>query len=171
MESSRQKVRDYSVYFINFSWMFQPENSAGFETLIDSMRLQAEDISDPPCQKVALTFLNKGVSIWGQPSTEGGQSASQGGVLGFDRFIYERLVPTAFHVPSTPGFNLKDGQMMVVSIHDIEIISTPANHLFFRSYMKLLISYKPSARREAPRLITIFYPFFSHRKIGQQKQP
>jgi len=34
---------------------------------------------------------------------------------GFERFIYERLVPTAFHVPSLPNFNLKDGQVTVVS--------------------------------------------------------
>ncbi|KAF8071976.1 armadillo-type protein [Lyophyllum atratum] len=93
-------------------------NSPGFESLIDSMRRQAEDVSDPPSQKVALNFLNKGISVWGQPSTDNAQNGSQGSLPGFDRFIYERLVPTAFHVPSSPGFNIKDGQMMVV-LHEI----------------------------------------------------
>jgi exportin-T len=85
--------------------------------LIDSLRLQAEDISDPSNQKTALTFLNKGVSVWGQ-LTGDGQNAPDA-LPGFDRFIYERLVPTIFHVPSSPGFNPKDGQMMVVSLFEI----------------------------------------------------
>ncbi|KAG6842293.1 pre-tRNA nuclear export protein [Blastosporella zonata] len=87
-------------------------NSPSFESLIDSLRRQAEDVSDPSSQKVTLTFLNKGVNIWGQPDS------AQGGLPGFDRFIYERLVPTIFHVPSSPEFNVKDGQMMVV-LHEI----------------------------------------------------
>ncbi|RDB26055.1 Exportin-T [Hypsizygus marmoreus] len=93
-------------------------NSGSFETLIDNLRRQAEDVSDPPCQRIALNFLNKGVSTWGQPSSEGGQGGSQDSLPGFERFIYERLVPSLFRVPSSPDFNLKDGQMMVV-LHEI----------------------------------------------------
>jgi exportin-T len=77
------------------------------------MQRLAEDVSDPPSQKVAFAFLNKCVSTWGQPSNDG--QTAQDGLPGFERFIYERLVPTAFRVPSLPEFNLKDGQMMVVS--------------------------------------------------------
>ncbi|KAG5638768.1 pre-tRNA nuclear export protein [Sphagnurus paluster] len=93
-------------------------NSPGFETLIENMRRQAEDVSDPPCQKVALAFLSKGVTIWGQLSTEDVQGGPRTGLPGFERFIYESLVPTAFRVPSSPEFNIKDGQMMVV-LHEI----------------------------------------------------
>lgn len=89
-------------------------NSGGFETLIESMQRLAEDVSDPPSQKVAFMFFNRCVSTWGQPSNNG--QAAQESLPGFERFIYERLVPTAFRVPSLPDFNIKDGQMMVVSV-------------------------------------------------------
>ncbi|KDR76202.1 hypothetical protein GALMADRAFT_247461 [Galerina marginata CBS 339.88] len=96
-------------------------NSAGFERLIDAMQRLAEDVLDPASEKVAIIFLNRCVSVWGQPvsvaSGENGQAAG-GGVPGFERFIYERLIPTAFRVPSLPNFNLKDGQITVV-LHEI----------------------------------------------------
>lgn len=80
------------------------------------MQRLAEDVSDPPSQKVAFTFLNRCVSAWGQlPASKDGQTESSS-LPGFDRFIYERLVPTSFRVLSLPEFNPKDGQMMVVSI-------------------------------------------------------
>lgn len=34
---------------------------------------------------------------------------------GFERLIYERLVPLAFEVPSQPDFNIKDAQTLGVS--------------------------------------------------------
>lgn len=85
---------------------------------MESMQGLAEDVSDPASEKAAILFLSRAVSTWGQhvvspPSPENGQA--QGGLPGFDRFIYEHLVPIAFRVPSSPQFNMKDGQMMVVS--------------------------------------------------------
>ncbi|KAG6820945.1 hypothetical protein H0H93_009181 [Arthromyces matolae] len=85
-------------------------NSSAFESLLDSLRQQAEDISDPSSQKIALTFFNKSVNTWGRPTSD----SVQEGLPGFDRFIYERLIPTIFRIPSAPEFNTKDGQMMVV---------------------------------------------------------
>lgn len=35
-------------------------------------------------------------------------------VPGFERVIYERLIPMAFNVPVSPGFNMKDGQTVTV---------------------------------------------------------
>lgn len=84
-------------------------NSASFESLIETMQQLIEDVSDPGSQKVAVIFLSRCVTAWGRESNENES------LPGFDRFIYERLVPTAFRVPSLPGFNPKDGQMMVVS--------------------------------------------------------
>ncbi|KAF9003929.1 armadillo-type protein [Cyathus striatus] len=93
-------------------------NSSGLEALIQSMQELTEDVSDPSSQKAALTFFSRCVSIWGQPvaSTSGPENGqvTGDGLPGFERFIYERLVPTAFRVPSLPEFNLKDGQMIVV---------------------------------------------------------
>jgi exportin-T len=97
-------------------YVFCLGNSRGFEALIESMQQLAEDVSDPPSQKVAFTFLNRCVVAWGQlPPSKDGQAGSNN-LPGFDRFIYERLIPTAFRVLSLPEFNPKDGQMMVVSI-------------------------------------------------------
>jgi exportin-T len=84
------------------------------------MQRLAEDVSDPVSQKAAFTFLCRCVSIWGQPvlptSTINGEARTEShGLPGFEGFIYERLIPTAFRVPSLPEFNLKDGQMLVVS--------------------------------------------------------
>ncbi|KAF8808727.1 ARM repeat-containing protein [Phlegmacium glaucopus] len=96
-------------------------NSAGFERLIDTMQQLIEDVSDPVSQKVAVIFLSRCVTVWGipipSPPIPDGQETNQG-LPGFDRFIYERLVPAVFRVPSLPGFNPKDGQMMVV-LHEI----------------------------------------------------
>jgi exportin-T len=79
---------------------------------------QAEDVTDASSQKAAFAFFNKCVGTWGKPIggvEGGGASADQEGLPGFDRFIYERIIPLAFRVPSAPGFNLKDGQVVVVS--------------------------------------------------------
>lgn len=77
------------------------------------MQQLIEDISDPGSQKVVVIFLSRCVTVWGRETNQA--------LPGFDRFIYERLVPTAFRVPSLPGFNTKDGQMMVASIFQIFI--------------------------------------------------
>ena len=87
------------------------------------MQQLIEDASDPGSQKVAVIFLSRCVTAWGRESNENES------LPGFDRFIYERLVPTAFRVPSLPGFNPKDGQMMVVSLFQIYI--SQQNNLYF----------------------------------------
>jgi exportin-T len=75
-----------------------------------------EDVSDPASQKAALAFFGRCVQVWGQPASGQGQNGSETGASlpGFERFIYEQLVPTAFGVMALPNFNPKDGQMMVV---------------------------------------------------------
>jgi hypothetical protein len=80
------------------------------------MQQLIEDVSDPGSQKVAVIFLSRCVTAWG------GESNEDESLPGFDRFIYERLIPTAFRVPSLPGFNPKDGQMMVVSPFFFKVI-------------------------------------------------
>lgn len=75
-----------------------------------------EDVSDPASQKAALAFFGRCVQVWGQPVGGQAQNGSETGASlpGFERFIYEQLVPTAFGVMALPNFNPKDGQMMVV---------------------------------------------------------
>ncbi|KAJ7903544.1 armadillo-type protein [Mycena olivaceomarginata] len=83
-------------------------NLGGFDSLMESMLGIAGDISDPPCQKAALTFLNRCITIWGQPASSANGTAEQKGLPGFEQYIYERVVATVFRIPSLPEFNLKD---------------------------------------------------------------
>lgn len=96
-------------------------NKDRFEPLLTSMEQLAEDLSDPSSQKAAFQFLGRCVAVWGQPpapaaapaGANGAAEPSQG-LPGFERFIYDRLVPSAFKVLSSPQFNIKDGQMLTV---------------------------------------------------------
>jgi exportin-T len=98
-------------------------NKGTFESLLENMLRLAADVTDVTSQKAAFVFLRHGVNVWGQPLDNAPSTPSNGtseetrseGLPGFERFIYERLVPTAFRVPSLPELNLKDGQVVVVS--------------------------------------------------------
>lgn len=88
----------------------------------------AGDGSDTQSQKAAFAFLSKSVSVWGQPpsdATNGEVVPGSQGVPGFERFVYENVVPTAFAVLSLPDLNIKDGQVLVVSV--IRFSSCPVN--------------------------------------------
>jgi exportin-T len=79
----------------------------------------AGDGSDTQSQRAAFTFLGKSVSVWGQPpsdATNGEIVPGSHGVPGFERFVYDNVVPTAFAVLSLPDLNIKDGQVIVVSV-------------------------------------------------------
>ncbi|KAH8092595.1 ARM repeat-containing protein [Cristinia sonorae] len=95
-------------------------NKGSLEALLASMQRIAEDVSDPSGQRVAYQFLGRCVSVWAQPpeAVNGNAQAHSQGLPGFERFIYERLIPASFGVLSSPQFNIKDGQMLVVS-HEI----------------------------------------------------
>ena len=86
-------------------------NKGQLESLLESMLRLAEDPSDPSSEKAAFSFLGRCVSVWAEaPKTPGAQQV----LPGFERFAYERMVPTAFAVLSLPQFNIKDGQIVVV---------------------------------------------------------
>ncbi|KAI0342761.1 ARM repeat-containing protein [Trametopsis cervina] len=94
-------------------------NQPQLESLLSSMQRLAEDVTDPSGQRAAFQFLGRCVTVWVQPlyqeATTGDQAS---GLPGFERFVYERLVPAAFSVLASPQFNIKDGQMLVV-LHEI----------------------------------------------------
>jgi exportin-T len=97
-------------------------NQPQLESFLTNVQQFAGDTSDPACQKLALTFLSRCVTAWGQldtpaPATNGKDQTHgiSDSLPGFDRFIYETIIPLAFRIPSMSNFNIKDGQMLVVS--------------------------------------------------------
>lgn len=93
-------------------------NKDNFESLLQSMLQLAGDGSDTQSQRTSFAFLSKSVNVWGQPpsdhATNGEIVPGSQGVPGFERFVYENVVPTAFAVLSLPDLNIKDGQVIVV---------------------------------------------------------
>ncbi|KAH9972786.1 ARM repeat-containing protein [Lactifluus volemus] len=89
-------------------------NKENFEPLLQSMLQLSGDVSDSQSQRAALAFLSKSVNIWGQPLPPAANGEIVPGVPGFERFVYENVVPTAFAVLSLPELNIKDGQVLVV---------------------------------------------------------
>lgn len=157
-------------------------NNASFDSLMETMRVLAEDVSDPPNQKAAFNFLTRCVPVWARPNPEppaaNGNSnhnpLNEMGLPGFERYIYERLVPTAFGVPSLPNLNLRDGQVTVVCLRQFYIYMLLCKKLIqphrARSYTRLPTSYKPSPRLEdrKQRIICLMYTFLH--KIGLKRQ-
>ena len=81
------------------------------------MQAIAEDLSDITSEKGAFQFLSRCVTVWAQPPApliSNGSAQPSTGLPGFERFVYERLVPSAFSVLSSPQFNIKDGQASLV---------------------------------------------------------
>ena len=71
----------------------------------------AEDPSDPSSEKAAFSFLGRCVTVWAELP----KNPSEAPVFpGFERFVYERVVPTSFAVLALPDFNIRDGQIVVV---------------------------------------------------------
>lgn len=89
-----------------------------FENLLSSIVQISQDFSDNNGQKLAFNFLSRAVSVWAEPVTQtnGTMNGHSNQLPGFERFMYEQLIPAAFKVPSAPEFNVKDGQMMVVGV-------------------------------------------------------
>ena len=85
------------------------------------MEQVAQDCSDPACARIAITFLTRCVNIWGTNQVlpvngNGRLGAASEPLPGFERFIYEHLVPMVFAVPLQSSFNIKDGQTIVVRL-------------------------------------------------------
>lgn len=123
--------------------------------MLESMQSLAENLADPSSQRAAFTFLGRCVSIWGQLGPAGDASNGNGessSLPGFERFVYERLVPVAFGVLSSPQFTLKDPQMMAVSIVPL---------LWSTSYSRLFVDYRLSTK-----LPTFYTPLLA---LGDKK--
>ncbi|KAJ7066937.1 armadillo-type protein [Mycena amicta] len=85
-------------------------NQIGFDALMESMLQIAGDLSDPVCQRIGLQFLVRAATLWGQPAAanDSEPAAEHKGLPGFEQYMYKRILPAVFQVPSLPDFNLKD---------------------------------------------------------------
>ncbi|KAH7927937.1 ARM repeat-containing protein [Leucogyrophana mollusca] len=101
-------------------------NKATFEPLLENMQRLAENVADPTSQKAAFAFFGRCVQVWCQPEQEALASDRHQpqGLPGFERFVYDRLVPVAFAVLSSPQLNTKDGQVMMVLIEISNFLQT-----------------------------------------------
>ncbi|EKM58374.1 uncharacterized protein PHACADRAFT_117257 [Phanerochaete carnosa HHB-10118-sp] len=95
-------------------------NGAQLEGLFTSMQRFAEDVNDPASQRAAFQFLGRCVLAWLEPipGANGQANGRSQALPGFEQYVYERLIPSAFSVLASPQFNIKDGQMLVV-LHEI----------------------------------------------------
>lgn len=89
-------------------------NKNALEPLLENMCQIAQDTSDPYSQKAVFTFFGRAVQVWCSPESPTPNGSASHHLPGFERFVYERLLPTAFSVPSSPQFNPKDGQSLMV---------------------------------------------------------
>ena len=92
--------------------LFPVGNKGQLEGLLEMMERLVVDLTDPVGQRSALQFLARCVNVWAVQSPDGAPQA----LPGFERFVYERLIPATFRVLSLPEFNTKDGQVMLVRI-------------------------------------------------------
>lgn len=138
-----------------------------------TMERMIEDISDPNSEKAALQFLGRAVAIWGNPegtgSTINGLPQHAGSSLpGFERFIYERLVPATFRVLSLPGFSIKDGQLMTVCSQFVFYVDRLIIYLL-RFHSRSPLSTRALLEFEDKRLWTFLCRCFYLHRIGHQR--
>ncbi|KAG9000427.1 pre-tRNA nuclear export protein [Tulasnella sp. JGI-2019a] len=100
-------------------------NAPQFESLVGGVIGFASDATYPPLQKSAFGLLAAFATQFGAPegSTVVVRDRSKANAVqemqvhhvpGFERVIYERLIPMAFDVPAAPNFNSKDPQSLQV---------------------------------------------------------
>jgi len=89
-------------------------NKSNLEQLLEMVMLVAQDMTDPQSEKFAFQFLAKAASAWARLSNGTNGTVPADSIPGFERFLYDHVLPLAFKVPSLPEFNIKDGQMVTV---------------------------------------------------------
>ncbi|KIY43983.1 ARM repeat-containing protein [Fistulina hepatica ATCC 64428] len=100
-----------------------PRNNAKFEALIDSVLRIAVDPSEPVAEKAAVVFLTRAIVVWAAIPIANDAQSTGDSLPGFERVVYERVIPSVFRVLSHPQCNPKDGQMLVV-LHEIANLLT-----------------------------------------------
>jgi exportin-T len=113
LDHSAQKERQslQKTYFIflnalianNFAQVVANQGPENAHQVLSTLVQGAVDFPDPPTQKTCFSCLRRLVEVWGDGQT----------VVGFDKFIYDSVVPACFMAPLKSTFDLKDGQTVI----------------------------------------------------------
>jgi exportin-T len=78
-----------------------------FDSVITTIEHFIKDIDDPTTAKMAFSVLSKMANAWG-----GSETAKDGAtaIPGFNQFMFTRFSPLSWALPTSAGFNSKDGQ-------------------------------------------------------------
>ncbi|CAG7849531.1 Exportin-T AltName: Full=Exportin(tRNA); AltName: Full=Karyopherin-beta; AltName: Full=tRNA exportin [Serendipita indica DSM 11827] len=102
-----------TVMHSNLGTIFiSPRNVPNLQAFLDTILQMASDATDPLNQKLALTFINRFISSFGQSAPLADSAAPNSNIVvpGIEQYIYQRIFVTAFNIPTAPDFNMKDGQ-------------------------------------------------------------
>lgn len=99
------------------------KNVGQLETVLQSVVFYSTN-SDAACQRTAFSILHRLVASWAGSSAVNGSTEAT--LPGFERFIYEHLVPLIFEAPAKDTFDFKDAQSQIV----LTEISTLAKTIF-----------------------------------------
>ncbi|KAG8977966.1 pre-tRNA nuclear export protein, partial [Tulasnella sp. 427] len=100
-----------------------PRNLTSFPSIVEGIMSFAADNTYPPSQRLAISILSNFCLEFGPPEGAPLPAKKPGAkeeiqthyVPGFERVIYDRLIPLAFSIPISPGFNWKDGLTIQVT--------------------------------------------------------
>ncbi|KAJ3271577.1 pre-tRNA nuclear export protein [Terramyces sp. JEL0728] len=123
-------------------------------TLFNSQLNDIMTCPDLPAQKLAVSLLNKMVFCWGGmgntiqeqlevkkkgTATSARDPLKRNPLAGFDAFIYEQIIPISFSIPMKAGFNLNDGQSVVL-LGEISQLFKSTHQVLGRSFLEYLSS-------------------------------
>ncbi|CDZ96539.1 Nuclear mRNA export factor receptor LOS1/Exportin-t (importin beta superfamily) [Phaffia rhodozyma] len=106
-----------------------PTNKPELENILNNVIGFASEFGDPVLQKLAFGILSRVTIAWatnpsaarvtlagtqGVGSNVAGPLPTTQVIPGFEGYIYDRLIPLCFEVPSNPAFRIKDGQAQLV---------------------------------------------------------
>lgn len=91
-----------------------PRNINRLNDVLQTFLMFAKDNADSTIQKISFGVFLKAVTAWAS-------SPGRPAVSGFDEFVYKELIPVTFTVPTSPGFNLTDGQSILVCVIHIRL--------------------------------------------------
>jgi len=111
--------------------LISPTNFASVPQILKSVLDGCREYRDISISKICYTILKKLVEQW----------AGVNGVQGFDKFVYEEIVPMLIKEPFRPEFNLTDAEANLVIQENVSIqksIMSQCGKEFFE-YLRIVL--------------------------------